>query len=194
VQNVIVQTYAKRTLQLVLQYLPIIYKEPSNIEAREKLAYAEFMAGSAFNCASLGFVHSLSHAVSGTFNTPHGLANALILPYVLDYEINNEIVITKLCELSEFLNISRNMPTSIEKAKIFLSYLVNFLRKLDIPTKLTDVQPTITKQQLKSMNKKAMRDFCGISNPVQFSRSEVLHIYQNIIEGKFENIKYEENS
>lgn len=194
IQNIIVQTYAKRAIKLVYEHLPIVYSQPQNQISREKLAYAEFMAGVAFNSASLGFIHSLSHAMSGVFNTPHGLANAIFLPYVLDYEIHNKIVVKRLCEISNFLGFDTPNQDNLIKAKECVRKIVHFLRKLNIPKKLTEVEPNISDNNLKQMAKKAMKDFCGISNPIQFSKNDVINIYKNAILGKFNNIDYEEIS
>jgi alcohol dehydrogenase len=106
INNSMVKIYARRAMDIISEYLPIAYKTPSNSVAREKMAYAEFLAGISFNSASLGFVHSMSHALSGMFNTPHGLANAILLPYVLDYELKNKKIGLMLGEISDHMNFA----------------------------------------------------------------------------------------
>jgi alcohol dehydrogenase len=175
-------------MRMVYRFLPTIYQNPNNQEAREKLAYAEFLGGIAFNNSSLGFIHSLSHAMSGVFNTPHGLANGVLLPYVLDYELKYNKVVAKIAKLGDYLCMDLPSKDELGKAKDAIRSIVTFTKGLGIPTNLNEVQPKITKQQIHQMAIKAMKDFCGISNPVQFSKREVMHIYQNAIQGKFDNI------
>jgi alcohol dehydrogenase len=175
-------------MHLVYKYLPIAYKSPNNVEAREKMAYAEYLGGVAFNSASLGFVHSMSHAMSGVFNTPHGLANAVLLPYVLDYELTNDFVIQKLCKINDYMGIDNKMVDEYNKAKECVRGIIKFLKDLNIPANLSEVQKNITPEQIEAMSKKAMKDFCGISNPIQFNRKQVIHIYENAIAGKFDHL------
>jgi alcohol dehydrogenase len=175
-------------MHLVYKYLPTVYCDQSNKQAREKMAYAEFLGGMAFNSASLGFIHSLSHALSGMFDVPHGLANAVIMPYVLDYEINRKNVAHQLGKIADFMGIDVLANDEFNKAKETIQKIANFLKNLGIPHTLSELQLQITKKQIRKMSLHAMKDFCGISNPVQFSRREVKHIYQNAINGSFENI------
>jgi alcohol dehydrogenase len=186
--NLFVKSYARQAMRLVYRFLPAVYENSQDKQAREKMAYAEFMAGVAFNSASLGFIHSLSHAMSGVFNTPHGLANAVLMPYVLDYELNFKKVVSKLSKIGDYMDIDLISSDEFGKAKEVVREIVAFLKKLGIPSALKDVQPNISKNQIREMASKAMKDFCGISNPVQFSKKEVIHIYKNAIAGKFENI------
>ena len=70
---------------MVFEYLPIAYREPDNIEAREKMHNASTIAGMAFTSASLGLIHSLAHKIGGEFGVTHGLANAVLLPYLVQF-------------------------------------------------------------------------------------------------------------
>jgi alcohol dehydrogenase len=186
--SLISSIYARQVIHMVYQYLPQVHQKTNNLQAREKMAYAEFMAGMAFNSASLGFVHSLSHALSGTYDTPHGLANAILLPYVLDYELRYYKATTKIAKIGNFLGIDNSNLSEMEQAKNCIQALVKFTKSLDIPMKLSDIITNISRRDIKHMATKAMKDFCGISNPVQFSRREVIRIYKNAISGKFDNI------
>jgi alcohol dehydrogenase len=168
--------------------LPIAFANPKNIEAREKMACAEFMAGTAFNCASLGFIHSLSHAMSAVFNTPHGLANAVLMPYIMDYELRNHRAVMHIAQLATYMGLTINSEHVMDKAKAVIEFIIHLLKKTQIPTNLNDVQSNISKAQITSMAKKAMKDFCGISNIIQLSRREVKRIYKNAIVGHFDHI------
>jgi alcohol dehydrogenase len=152
------------------------------------MAYAEFIAGTAFNCASLGFIHSLSHAMSAVFNTPHGLANAVLMPYVMDYELRNKKAMRHITKLANYMELNIDSESDHVKAHAVIKHIINLLKRTKVPTKLADVQAKISNKQITSMSKKAMKDFCGISNIIQFSRHQVKHIYKNAILGRFENV------
>lgn len=74
-------------IRLIFRYLPRAVANGRDIEARERMAYAQTMAGLAFNSAGLGLVHAMSHPLSATYNIPHGLANAILLPWVMDFNL-----------------------------------------------------------------------------------------------------------
>ncbi len=74
-------------IRLIFRYLPRAVANGHDLEARERMAYAQTMAGLAFNSAGLGLVHALSHPLSATYDIPHGSANALLLPWVMDFNL-----------------------------------------------------------------------------------------------------------
>jgi alcohol dehydrogenase class IV len=76
---------AEQAVQLIFAHLEEAYRNGSNLEARDKMALASFYAGSAFTRAYVGYVHALAHNMGGLYGVPHGLANAIILPYVLEF-------------------------------------------------------------------------------------------------------------
>jgi alcohol dehydrogenase len=91
---------ALEALRVAFEYLPRAYENGNDLEAREKMMYANIMAGIAFNSAGLGYVHSMAHQLGGFYNQTHGCYNAVLLPYV--FEFNSEAVpehkIMQLCE------------------------------------------------------------------------------------------------
>jgi len=75
------------SIRLIFKYLPRAVANGRDLEARERMAYAQTMAGLAFNSAGLGLVHAMSHPLSATYDIPHGAANALLLPWVMDFNL-----------------------------------------------------------------------------------------------------------
>ena len=78
---------AIKAIELIAQYLSAAVANGENLEARDKMAYAEYLAGMAFNNASLGYVHSMAHQLGGLYNLPHGVCNAILLPAVSQYNL-----------------------------------------------------------------------------------------------------------
>lgn len=73
-------------VKLIFEYLPLAVSDGQNLEARDGMATAQYLAGLAFGNSGVGMVHSMSHQLSAIYNTPHGLANAILLPFVLEFE------------------------------------------------------------------------------------------------------------
>jgi len=78
---------AIKAIELIRDFLPSAVANGQNMEARDKMAYAEFLAGMAFNNASLGYVHAMAHQLGGFYNLPHGVCNAILLPVVCDFNL-----------------------------------------------------------------------------------------------------------
>ena len=76
---------ALQAIRLVANYLRPAVANGTNLEARDKMAYAEYLAGMAFNNASLGYVHAMAHQLGGFYNLPHGVCNAILLPEVCEF-------------------------------------------------------------------------------------------------------------
>ena len=76
---------ALHAIQLIFEYLETAYQEPDNIKARDKVHNASTMAGMSFTNCSLGIVHSMAHKIGGEFHLTHGEANAILLPYIIQY-------------------------------------------------------------------------------------------------------------
>ena len=76
---------AKLAVKLLLEHLPVVYEDGQNLESRQLVALASFLAAYSFNKSGLGYVHAISHQLSAYYNTPHGLTNAVILPRVLRF-------------------------------------------------------------------------------------------------------------
>ena len=90
--------YAASAAKAVMQYLPIVYKDGGNLKAREEMGIAAHYGGIAFNKAGLGYVHAIAHQLGAYYSIPHGRANAIVLPYILD--VNRKASQKRLAELA----------------------------------------------------------------------------------------------
>ena len=118
--------------KLIVKYLPICYKDPTNVEARRNMLFASHYAGIAFTKAYVGYVHAIAHTLGGKYGVPHGLANAVILPIMLE-EYGNSIH-KKLSVLSKESKIADESDTDEVASKKFIDWIKNANKLMGIPT------------------------------------------------------------
>lgn len=118
--------------KLIVKYLPICYKEPTNIEARTNMLFASHYAGIAFTKAYVGYVHAIAHTLGGKYGVPHGLANAVILPILL--EEYGEDIYKKLSVLSKASEIADVADTDQISSKKFIDWIKNANKLMGIPS------------------------------------------------------------
>lgn len=124
---------AALAIKLLLTYLPLAYQDGSDLEAREWVALASFLAGFAFNKTGLGYVHAISHQISAHYNTPHGLANAVILPKVLHF--NAEVSSSRFAALERMLGGDTAQGSSEQQlAQQFIARIEQLGKTLALPT------------------------------------------------------------
>jgi len=128
---------AEEATVAIFKYLERSYNDGNDMEARQEMLIASFKAGFAFTRAGVGNVHAIAHTLGGLYNTPHGLANAVILPIVLeDY---GEAVYKKLAHLAE-LTGTKTTGTDEEKAKAFIAEIRAMNKRMNIPTGFDHIQ------------------------------------------------------
>jgi alcohol dehydrogenase class IV len=156
-------------IKLVYNQIPVAYADGSNMKAREDMHNASTLAGMAFTNSSLGIVHSLAHKIGGEFGVTHGLANAILLPYIVEYnkkgtdkfaEIEKQLGVNDLVETLKELNLKVGIPTSFKE--------------------ITEVELTEDKfnEVLDRMSKNAFEDPCSLTNPRVPTVEDVKEIYK----------------
>lgn len=124
--------WAKDAIKLIFENLETAYNDGNNLEARKNMQLASFYAGEAFTRACLGYVHGVAHSLGGYYGVPHGLANAIILPVVL--EEYGESAWKKLAQLADHIGITNANDTNGQKATKFITAIKNLNTALNIPT------------------------------------------------------------
>ena len=127
---------AIEAVKLIFANIEKAYKDGNDMVARRSMLRAAFLAGSAFTKSYVGYVHAVAHSLGGKYNTPHGLANAVLLPYVLDYY--GKSAWKKLAALAEAVGISGRSDE--DKAKVFISEIRRIEGNLRIPARLPEVR------------------------------------------------------
>lgn len=150
----ITRRYAEEASKLIHENLEVAYKNGKDIKARENMLKASYLAGAAFTRAFVGYVHAIAHNLGGMYNTPHGLANAVILPYVLEWY--GKSIYKPLAKLADIIGISKENISNEEKAKLFISDIRRMNREMQIPEKFDFIKeediPTIVSRALKEGN------------------------------------------
>lgn len=166
--------YAERATKMIFENLETAYNDGKNIEARNQMLLASFYAGMAFTRAYVGYVHAIAHNLGGHYGIPHGLANAVILPVVL--EAYGEAVYPRLAKLADIIGITGS--SDAEKAKKFIAEIYAMNDRMNIPKGFTQIQekdiPTITARALKEANPL-------YPVPVIFGKEEITAIIKSLM-------------
>ncbi len=145
---------ARIATKLIFDNIEKVYENGKDVEAREAMLVGSFHAGLAFTRAYVGYVHAIAHNLGGMYGIPHGLANAVILPYVLDYF--GETAYKRLAELADVAGISGPAQGEREKAKRFIAKIRELNAKMNIPDGFEQIKdediPLIAKRALKEGN------------------------------------------
>lgn len=163
-------------VKLIFNNLEESYINPHNKEARNNMLIASYHAGVAFTRAYVGYVHALAHTLGGFYGVPHGLANSILLPVVL--EKYGDSVYKKLAELSDFVNLTDTKLSNKEKAETLILEIKNMNSRMNIPSK---IENTIKDEDIPLMVKRADQE----GNPLYpvpklMDKSEFLEIINSI--------------
>ena len=147
------EMYAEKATKMIFESLETAYNDGKNVEARETMLKASYYAGMAFTRAYVGYVHAIAHNLGGFYGIPHGLANAVILPYVLEYY--GETAHARLAKLAVIAGVKTD-GTDKEKAEAFIEAIKQMNKNMNIQDKFDCIKdediPTIVKRALKEGN------------------------------------------
>lgn len=175
---------ALQAIEMTLDYLPASYH--GDMDAREKMHYAQCLAGMAFSNALLGIVHSMAHKTGAAFSTghiTHGCANAMYLPYVIRYNAKDPVAASRYAE------IARRMGMDGVSEKALINSLCNriekFNVKLEIPRTLKDfgIDEAEFKEKIAGISERAVGDACTGSNPRTIDAKVMEQLFTSIYYG-----------
>ncbi|MBT2655763.1 iron-containing alcohol dehydrogenase [Bacillus sp. ISL-18] len=129
--------YSIEAIKLIFENLEEAYFNGTNLTARSNMQKAAYLAGMAFTRAYVGYVHAIAHTLGGFYSVPHGLANAIILPYVLEYY--GESVHKPLAELAEIIGIADPAVSIKQNANKFIEEIKHLNDRLNIPKKVSGI-------------------------------------------------------
>ncbi|WP_216828706.1 iron-containing alcohol dehydrogenase [Alkalihalobacterium elongatum] len=145
---------SKDAVKLIFENLYKAYSNGENLTARSNMQKASYLAGVAFTRAYVGYVHAIAHTLGGFYSVPHGLANAIILPYVLEYY--GKAVHKPLAELADLINITETKDSDKQKANKFIEAVKQLNEDMNIPKKVSGIKnsdiPIMVERSFKEAN------------------------------------------
>jgi alcohol dehydrogenase len=164
---------ALKAMELISGNLRAAVANGSDLEARDRMAYAEYLAGMAFNNASLGHVHAMAHQLGGLYDLPHGVCNAILLPHVERFNM--------IAKMDRFVDIALAMGEVVDglstrdAAEKALAAIRTLSADVGIPRGLKELG--VKEEDLKIMAENAQKDACGLTNPRCPTLKDVVEIY-----------------
>ena len=163
-----------KAIDMINRYLPTAVNEPSNAEARNGMAVAQYIAGMAFSNVGLGAVHGMAHPLGAIFDIPHGVANALLLPIVMEF--NMPAAIEKYGEIAKAMGVYKQGMTPDEAAQAAVDAVRELAVRVGIPQHLAELG--IKEEDLPRLAEAAMADVCTPGNPRDVTYDDILALYK----------------
>jgi len=165
---------AIKAIELIADYLRPAVANGQNLEARDKMAYAEYLAGMAFNNASLGYVHAMAHQLGGFYNLPHGVCNAILLPAVCEFNmISNP---KRFADIAVAMGENIKGLSDVDAAAKGIAAIRKLSADIGIPAGLKELN--VKETDLRIMGENAQKDACMLTNPRKANLDDVIGIYQ----------------
>lgn len=169
---------AIKAIELISGYLRRAVADGKDMEAREMMTYAEYLAGVAFNNASLGYVHAMAHQLGGFYDLPHGVCNAILLPAVEDY--NAKVVPERFVDIAKAMGKDVAGLTVEQAAAAALAAIRQLSADIGIPAGLKDLKG-FKASDIPTLATNALKDACGFTNPKQATQEEIESIFRAAI-------------
>ncbi|HNW38590.1 MAG TPA: iron-containing alcohol dehydrogenase, partial [Methanosarcina vacuolata] len=164
---------AIKAIELISKYLREAVAHGDDIKARDMMAHAEYLAGVAFNNAFLGYVHSMAHQLGGFYDLPHGVCNAILLPYVEMY--NKQVCPERFADIAKAMGENIDGLSPEEAADKAIDAIKKLSADIGIPSGLQDLG--VREKDFVLMAKNAMQDMCRLTNPRELTKEDIVEIY-----------------
>jgi len=159
---------AYEAIVLVFQWLPSAFEHGEDVAARYGMCNAAFLAGLAFNNSGLGYVHALSHPLTGKYGLPHGVLNAMLLPAVMRW--NAVLVGTRMARIAVAMGVGHPWRTDRENAEKAVSGVEAMSHRLKMPSGLAAMG--VKESDIPALSEEAMQELVGKTNPRQVASVE----------------------
>ncbi|EOA6594469.1 L-threonine dehydrogenase [Vibrio vulnificus] len=170
----ITDAVAIKAIELIQAHLRTAVAHGEDIEAREQMAYAQFMAGMAFNNASLGYVHAMAHQLGGFYDLPHGVCNAILLPHVQRY--NAQVCPERLRDVAKAMGVNVEGMSAEQGAEAAIDAIVALAKDVGIPAGIRELGAK--SEDIPTLADNALKDACGFTNPKQATHEEISAIFE----------------
>lgn len=168
---------ALHAMKLICTYLRTAVADGTNMQARDMMAYAQFLAGAAFNSASLGFVHAMAHQLGGFYDLPHGVCNAVLLPVIQEY--NAKEVPHLFIDIAEAMGVKTDGTPGDASAKV-LAAIREMSKDVGIPRNLKELG--VKPEDFDLLAENALKDACGFTNPRTATHADIVGLFKQAYE------------
>ncbi|NQZ49222.1 MAG: iron-containing alcohol dehydrogenase [Moritella sp.] len=170
------KAYGYDAVKRIFANLPTAYADGRNIEARRQMSIASFNAGVAFTRASIGYAHAIAHQMGGYYHIPHGLANAVILPYILDFSFENALC--RYAELAIAAGVATRDDSQVAAAHKFVAGVKALNKTLNIQTDF----PELKASDIPELAKRAVREaYCDYPVPKLMNRTQCEDLLKKLV-------------
>ena len=163
-----------KAIEMIAKHLPIVVENPSDVVARDGMAVAQYIAGMGFSNVGLGLVHGMAHPLGAYYDIPHGIANALLLPVVMQY--NAESSIDKYVDIARAMGVKVDNLSPQKAAQAAVDAVKSLATRVGIPERLRDLD--VKEEDLERLAKSAFEDVCTPGNPREVKLSEISDLYK----------------
>ncbi|MDE6582467.1 MAG: iron-containing alcohol dehydrogenase, partial [Duncaniella sp.] len=164
-------------IRMIARHLPTAVEQPDNVEAREGMALAQYIAGMAFSNVGLGLVHGMAHPMGSLFDVPHGVANALLLPTIMEF--NRESSLDKYRSIAQAMGVDTSRMSREEAAMAAVKAVRDLAIKVGIPQHLTELG--ISASDIPALAAQAIEDVCTPGNPRDVTLEEIVELYNKVL-------------
>ncbi len=179
--NPLSKAYAYHAIETVIKALPVAVGCGDDLDMRFEMSIAAYKAGMAFSNAGLGLVHAIAHQIGAYYHIPHGVANAILLPYVMAF---NALTCEKgYADLAIAMGIKHESMTRRECCNAVIQRVRSLVLDLGLPNVLTACN--INADDFPQLAEQAMLDICLIGNPRQVTASQIVVLLNQILVGEF---------
>lgn len=166
-----------KAIEMIARYLETAVNEPQNAEARNGMAVAQYIAGMAFSNVGLGVVHGMAHPLGAIFDIPHGVANALLLPTVMEF--NMPAAIDKYVQIAKAMNVYSAGMSNEEAAEAAVEAVRQLSIRVGIPQHLAELG--IKAEDLDKLATAAAADVCTPGNPRFVDKEIIQRLYEKVL-------------
>ncbi len=164
-------------IRMIARHLPVAVEHPTDAEARNGMAVAQYIAGMAFSNVGLGLVHGMAHPMGSLFDVPHGVANALLLPTVMKF--NMECCLDKYPEIARAMGVDIEGMSKEEASKAACEAVQALAVEVEIPQHLSEIG--ITENDIPRLAEQALADVCTPGNPREVTLEQIEALYRQVL-------------
>ncbi len=164
-------------IRMISRHLPVAVSDPRNPEGRNGMAVAQYVAGMAFSNVGLGLVHGMAHPLGSLFDIPHGVANAVLLPTVMEF--NKPCCVEKYGKIAEAMGVNISGMTPDEAAQAAVDAVKALSARVGIPARLSDLG--IKEADVEPLSLQAIEDVCTPGNPREVALDDIRALYSSLL-------------